>query len=95
MINTLDFHKLAKALDVRRACADLSERWQGGNYGLQSSRLLHVASLEKLMQFCPKVITLRETLELGNCGKPDVPNLVLNSSVDHLGHVTSKGLVTV
>ena len=67
----------------------------GGNYGLQSSRLLHVASLEKLMQFCPEVITLRETLELGNRGKPDVPNLVLNSSVNHLGHVTSKGLVTV
>ena len=37
----------------------------------------------------------RKPLELGNCGKPDDPNSVLTSSVNHLGHVTSKGLITV
>ena len=36
MMNTLDFHKLAKALDVRRACADLSERWQQGGLAARS-----------------------------------------------------------
>ena len=43
------------------------------------------------------VLKKRKTkiLKLGNCGKPDDPNSILNSSVNHLGHVTSEGLMTV
>jgi len=52
-----------------------------------------------LHKICPKVITPREfaqePLELGICGKPDDHNSVWTSTVNHLCHVTSKGLIMV
>ena len=53
---------------------------------------LFVSNLPKSHNFAGICL---KTLQLGDCGKPEDPSSVLTSRVNHLGHVTSKGLISV